>query len=107
MKEASEIVLLTFQKSCDEYAKLFIPEPRQDQVIESLVNYYKKYYSLEILQECIDEFVKVNPDPIIVYDFAMESSKIRDRIIDRRKSKKEFNKLVKETEERMRLFDEL
>ena len=107
MKETSEEVLLIFQKSCEEYAKLFIPEPRQDKILESLVNYYTKYYSITILDDCIVEFVKTHPDPILIYDFAMESSKIRDKIIEREKSKQEFNKLVKQTEERMRLYDEL
>jgi hypothetical protein len=107
MKETSETVLLIFQKSCEEHAKLFIPEPRQDKILESLLNYYNKYFTFQILEDCIVDFVKSSPDPILVYDFAMESSKIREKIVDRQKSKQEFNKLVKETEERMRIFDEL
>ena len=107
MKETSETVLSTFQKSCDEYAKLFIPEPRQDQVIESLVNYYNKYFSIGMLLECIDIFVKEANDPILVYNFALDSSKIRERAVERRRSRDEFNTLVKQTEERMRQFDEL
>lgn len=96
-----------FQRSCDEYAKLFVPEPRQDQIIDSLINYYEKYYSIEILDECIDFFVKETEEPILVYDFALGSSKIRDRIVERKKSKEAFESLVKQTEERMRHFDEL
>jgi len=107
MKETSEEVLLIFQKSCDEHAKLFIPEPRQDQIIESLLNYYNKYYSMKILEECIHEFARSHQDPIIIYEFAMDSSKIREKILEREKSKKEFSTLVKQTEERMRLYDEL
>jgi hypothetical protein len=107
MEKASEIVLSTFQKSCDEYAKLFLPEPRQDQVVESLVNYYKKYYTIDILIECIQYFVKESHDPILIYDFAVNSSKIRERVIERHRSKDEFSTLVKQTEERMRQFDEL
>jgi hypothetical protein len=107
MKETLETVLLTFQKSCEEHAKLFIPEPRQDQVVESLVNYYDKYFTMEILLECIRTFVKEADDPILVYDFALSSSKIRDKVIERQRSKEEFNTLVKQTEERMRQFDEL
>ena len=107
MKETSEIVLHTFQKSCDEYAKLFLPEPRQTEILDSLVTYYSKYYSIDILNQCVVEFVKTSDDPILIYNFAIESSKIRDRIVDRLKSKEEFSKLVRETEERMRQFDEL
>lgn len=107
MKETSETVLHTFQKSCDEYAKLFLPEPRQTEILDSLVNYYGKYYSIDILNQCVVEFVKTSDDPILVYNFALESSKIRDRIVERLKSKEEFSKLVRETEERMRQFDEL
>ena len=107
MKATSETVLSTFQKWCDEYAKLFIPEPRQDQVIESLINYYNKYYSEEILNECIHLFVKDTEDPILIYNFAINSSKIREKVIERQKSRREFDMLVKQTEERMRQFDEL
>jgi hypothetical protein len=107
MKETSEIVLHTFQKSCEEHAKLFLPEPRQAEILDSLVNYYNKYYSIDILNQCVVEFVKTSDDPILVYNFALDSSKIRDRIVDRLKSKAEFSKLVRETEERMRQFDEL
>lgn len=100
-------MLHTFQKSCEEHAKLFLPEPRQTEILDSLVTYYERYYSIDILNQCIVEFVKTSDDPILVYNFAIESSKIRDRIVDRLKSKQEFNKLVRETEERMRQFDEL
>jgi hypothetical protein len=57
--------------------------------------------------ECIDIFVKEASDPILVYNFALDSSKIRERAIERRRSRDEFNTLVKQTEERMRQFDEL
>lgn len=96
-----------FQRSCDEYAKLFVPEPRQDQIIDSLISYYGRYYSIDILDECIDAYVKDADEPILVYDFAMASSKIRDKIVERKKSKEAFDLLVKQTEERMREFDEL
>jgi hypothetical protein len=62
---------------------------------------------MEILLECIRIFVKEADDPILVYDFALSSSKIRDKVIERQRSKEEFNTLVKQTEERMRQFDEL
>jgi len=107
MRETSETVLHTFQRSCEEYEKLFLPEPRQTELLDSLVSYYNKYYSIDILNQCIVEFVRTSDDPILVYNFAVDSSKIRDRIVDRLKSKEEFSKLVRETEERMRQFDEL
>jgi len=51
--------------------------------------------------------VRVTPDPILVYNFALDSSKIRDKVLESRRSKEDFNRLVKETEQRMREFDEL
>lgn len=107
MKETSEIVLSTFQSSCDENGKLFLPEPRQSDIIHSLTVFYSKYHSIDILLECIREYVKATSDPILVYNFALDSSKIRDRVIESKKSKEDFNRLVKETEKRMRQFDEL
>lgn len=107
MSQASETILSTFQSSCDEYAKLFIPEPRQDDIITSLVSYYSKYHGMDVLIDCIHEYVRVTQDPILIYNFALDSSKIRDKVIEARKSKEDFNRLVKETEQRMREFDEL
>lgn len=103
----SEEVLLTFQKSCDENAKLFIPEPRQDDIIKNLVNYYERFFTIQLLLDCIIEFVKKSEDPILVYNFALESKKIRDKILESQKSQDDFKRLVRETEERMRQFDEL
>lgn len=109
MKEtdSSEIVLSTFQKLCDDNAKLFLPEPRQDDILKSLVNYYQRFYDLDLLLECAAEYIKKNDEPILIYNFALESSKIRGHILELRKSNDEFKRLVKETEERMRQFDEL
>jgi hypothetical protein len=107
VNQASETILSTFQSSCDEYAKLFLTEPRQDEIIKSLVNYYSKYHGMDVLIECIHEYVRVTQDPILVYNFALDSTKIRERVIEARKSKEDFNRLVKETEQRMREFDEL
>jgi len=100
-------VISTFQKLCDENGKLFLSEPRQEELIKSLLSYYNTYYSEDILRECIVEFIKTADDPILVYDFAIESSKVRDKVVERQKSRNDFDKLVKETEERMRNFDEL
>lgn len=107
MSQSSEKILSMFQSSCDENGKLFLPDPRQDDIITSLVNYYSKYYSLDVLEDCISEYVKHTQDPILVYNFALDSSKIREKVLDFRKSKESFDRLVKETEQRMREFDEL
>lgn len=107
MSQTSKTILSTFQSSCDEYAKLFIPEPRQDEIIESLSAYYSKYHGIDVLIECIHEYVRVTQDPILVYNFAVDSSKVREKVLESRKSKEDFNRLVKETEQRMREFDEL
>jgi hypothetical protein len=107
MKPASETVLRMFQSYCDEFGKLFLPEPRQNDIIDSLTGYYSKYYSLDVLEKCVREYVKTSPDPILVYNFALDSSKIRDKVVELEKSNKNFERLVKETEQRMREFDEL
>lgn len=109
MKEtnSSQIVLSTFQKSCDDNAKLFIPEPRQDEIVDNLVRYYERFYDLDLLLECIQEFIKKNDEPILIYNFALDSGKIRTHLLEAKKSNDEFKRLVKETEERMRFFDEL
>jgi hypothetical protein len=62
---------------------------------------------LDVLEQCILEYVKNTQDPILVYNFALDSSKIREKVLDFRKSKESFDRLVKETEQRMREFDEL
>lgn len=104
---SSETVLSIFQKLCDDNAKLFLSEPRQNDILDNLVNYYNKFYDIKLLVECMTEYVKKSDEPILIYNFALESSKIRVHILEIRKSNDEFKRLVKETEERMKHFDEL
>ena len=62
---------------CKKYHKLFVPDsPRQEAVAESLLSFYDK----ELLFTAIDLFVKSNPGPFLVFDFAVQSKVYTDRV---------------------------
>ena len=95
-----------FERYCDESGKLFVPEPRQTGVIENLIKHYEKYYDEEILEETIRYFIKNSyDDAILVFNFALQSGKIRDRAIDERKDRQEIERLMGETKERMSRYN--
>jgi hypothetical protein len=104
MNPALQALTSLFQKYCDEYKKLFLPGHNDEAVAESLASFYGKYYSEEILHECVKYYVKTSTEPVLIYNFALESSKIRDHIVQELDSKKQFDSLVQQTRERMERF---
>jgi len=93
-------VLQHFISCCKKRSKLFVPDtPRQEQVCDALGDFYE----IDILFDAIDEYVKVNPGPFIVFDFAVQSKKYIDHVILEKKSRDNFIFMVKETKKRMEL----
>lgn len=93
-------VLQHFISCCRKRSKLFVPDsPRQEQVCDALGDFYE----IDILFDAIDEYVKVNPGPFIVFDFAVQSKKYIDHVINEKKSRDSFLFMVKETKKRMEL----
>lgn len=97
-KITGQELILFLEKSCKESGKLFIPDsPRQDAVAQALVDHYNS----ELLFESIRYFVKSRTGPFLVFDFAVESKKITDKVKQEIESKNLFRQIVKETHDRM------
>lgn len=93
-------VLQHFISCCKKRSKLFVPDsPRQEQVCDALGDFYE----IDILFDAIDEYIKVNPGPFIIFDFAVQSKKYIDNVINEKKSRDSFLLMVKETKKRMEM----
>lgn len=93
-------VLQHFISCCKKRSKLFVPDsPRQEQVCDALGDFYE----IDILFDAIDEYIKVNPGPFIVFDFAVQSKKYIDHVMNEKKSRDSFLFMVKETKKRMEM----
>ena len=91
-------LLLFLEKSCKESGKLFIPDsPRQEAVAQALAEHYER----QLLLDSIVHFVKSRSGPFLMFDFAVESKKITDKVKQERESKNLFMQIVKDTHDRM------
>lgn len=99
----------TFQSSCDKYGKLFVPDANSEAVGNSLLRFYSRNYSLELLEKVVNEYIRTFPSETIqIYEFAISNAKYRERVIERDESNKEIQRLMQETRERMQVYqDEL
>jgi hypothetical protein len=87
-----------FKKSCEKSNKLFIPDsPRQEAVAEALA----KHYDGDNLTKAIAFYVKSRPGPFLVFDFAVESKAMVDKIKFEEQASNRFKEIVKQTQERM------
>lgn len=97
-KLTGQELIQSLQQSCKDCDKLFIPDsPRQDAVAESLVDHYDG----DILLEAVKYFVKTKTGPFLLFDFAIESKKITDRVKKEKESKDKFLQIMRETHDRM------
>jgi len=104
MSESSEILKSLFQKYCEENGKLFLSRPDDAGIADAMLSFYRRYHSIEVLEQAVEYYVKTSSDPILVYNFAVESSKIREHILEENKIKQDFSELIRETKERMERF---
>jgi hypothetical protein len=87
-----------FKKCCAKYNKLFIPDnPRQEDVSRALL----EYYDHDFLAAAISLYVKSNPGPFIIFDFAMQSRTYVDKVKFNRESLTKFKDIVEQTKKRM------
>lgn len=93
-KELIEI----FKKSCEKSHKLFIPDsPRQESVADALA----AHYDSELLEKAVEFYVKKNQGPFLIFDFAIESRTIVDKVKFEEEAKNRFRNLVRETHDRL------
>lgn len=93
-----QIVLQHFVDCCKKRNKLFVPDsPRQEQVADALASFYK----YDVLIDAIEEYIKANPGPFIIFDFAVQSKKYIDHVVLEKKSRDNFYNMVQQTKKRM------
>jgi hypothetical protein len=100
-------IINIFEEESERQGKLFLENAGDDRTIRSLLNYYTKYQTVKLLVDCIKYYIKTTDEPILIYNFALVSSNIRDYLTHEQNAKDEINRLIKETEERMKAFGEL
>lgn len=87
-----------FKDYCKQKSKLFVPDsPRQDAVADSL----SEHYSNKPILQGIEWYIDNNDGPFLIFDFAIESRKIMDKMIYETESKNRFKDIVEETRKRM------
>lgn len=93
-----EELIQTFKSLCDKSNKLFIPDsPRQEAVAEALVQHYDE----ELLIKSIEFHINKNTGPFLVFDFAIVSRTLFEKIKYEEEAKNRFRNLVRETHDRM------
>lgn len=98
MNQTGQDLVIHFKECCAKRNKLFIPDiPRQTHVADALVQYYKH----DDLWNAIDIFVKSNPGPFLVFDFAVQSRIYIERLKFDKDSETKFKDIVEQTKKRM------
>ena len=93
-----EELIEIFKKSCEKSNKLFIPDsPRQEAVAKALA----EHYDGENLSKAVAYYIKSRPGPFLVFDFAVESKTMVDKIKFEEEASNRFKAIVKQTQERM------
>jgi hypothetical protein len=97
-KITGQELIESLKESCKKSHKLFIPDsPRQEAVAEALT----EHYDGEVLLDAINHFVKGRTGPFLLFDFAIESKKITDKVKQEKESKQKFMQIIKDTHDRM------
>lgn len=90
-----------FQQYCDKYKKLFLPGSNDEAIVKSLSDFYTKYFSIAILEKSIEYYVKNSTEPVLIYNFAIESNKVREHVVKEMQISQDFDNLLLETKKRM------
>jgi hypothetical protein len=102
MAVTGDDVISVFKVYCEEKGKFFLPDsPRQDDIADSLA----KHYDSDDLLKAIKWYIDINDGPILVFNFALESRNLIEKIKKEQSSINKFKQVVAET--RKLLEDEL
>ena len=98
MKLTGESLIDLFKTCSEKSHKLFIPDsPRQDQIADSLV----QHYDAKLLQKAVEWYIESRPGPFLVFDFAVESRDLVEKVKYENEAKSRFQDIVAETRRRM------
>lgn len=94
MAISGDDVISVFAHICKEKNKLFIPDsPRQNEVAASLA----EHYDGDDLLDAIKMHVSSDPGPILVFDFALKSRDLVEKVKKERASVEKFKQTVADT----------
>ena len=71
--------------------------PRQDDIAESLA----KHYDSDLLVKAVEWYVENRPGPFLIFDFAIESREMVERVKHESEAKAKFKDIVEQTRQRM------
>lgn len=95
-------VIQAFKVYCEDKNKFFLPDsPRQEDIADSLA----KHYDSDDLLMAIKWYVDINDGPILIFNFALESRSLIEKIKKEQNSINKFKQVVADT--RKLLEDEL
>jgi len=98
MKLTGESLIDLFKTCSEKSHKLFIPDsPRQEQVADSLA----KHYDGELLEKAVKWYIENRTGPFLVFEFAVESRGIVEKVQYESEAKSRFQDIVAETRKRM------
>lgn len=93
----SDLIAL-FSSYSQKSHKLFIPDnPREIDIANSLV----RHYDTEVLERAVKWYIDNRPGPFLVFDFALESRQIVEKIKYESEAKVRFQDIVAETRKRL------
>jgi len=96
--QTGKSLIQLFETCCNESHKLFIPDsPRQDDIANSLV----RHYEWTLLERAVRWYVENNSGPFLVFDFAIQSRDVVEKVKYETESKTKFQDIVAETRKRM------
>ena len=91
-------LIKTFKDLCEKSSKLFIPDsPRQESVADALVQHYDD----DLLIKSLEFYVSSNNGPFLMFDFAIVSRNVFEKVKFEEEAKNRFRNLVRETHDRM------
>jgi hypothetical protein len=98
MKVTGQSLIDLFKSYSEKSHKLFIPDsPRQEQVADSLA----QHYDGELLEKAVRWYIDNRPGPFLVFDFAVESRDLVEKVKYENEAKARFQDIVAETRKRM------
>lgn len=98
MKLTGESLIQLFIDYSESSHKLFIPDsPRQEQVADSLA----KHYEADLLEKAVKWYIDNRPGPFLVFDFAIESRGLVEKVKYENEAKARFKDIVEDTRKRM------
>jgi hypothetical protein len=87
-------MISVFGYLCKDKKKLFVPDsPRQDDVAKSLV----EHYDGDDLLDAIKLYISSEQGPILIFDFALKSRDLVEKVKKERTSVEKFKQTVADT----------